>query len=272
MIFRRLSAALAVLALFSCLPVRVSAADDADAAALLSKHRAFVGWQLGDDSIRTLRIRASYSNADGKKAYAFTELHRGLIDRTTTADLRHDGILRDDGFTGNIFWQSDENGFTTPELGESAKFELAWDVLFGEATTELTGVTRGSQDVDGKTTQIVRVTMKNGEVIDLYEDPATGAYVQAVISPDGQRTATVHILAYADALPGKKIISSYRIGKSRYTTTDTKIEANVPIADADFHPPVPRATWTFANAAPFPLKATDKRFIVDASDNGGRSW
>jgi predicted aspartyl protease len=268
MIFRRLSAAIAVVALLSCLPQRGYAADDADAAALLAKHHAYVGWQLGDGSIQSLRIKATYANAEGKKAYTFTELHRGLIDRTTNVDLRHEGILTDDGFTGSLFWRSDENGFTTPQLGESAKFELAWRVLFSEATTELPGVARGPQDVDGKTTQVVRVTMKNGESIDLYEDPATGAYVQAVISPEGQRTATVHILAYADALPGKKIISSYRIGKSRYTTADTKIEANVTIADADFHPPAPRATWTFANPAPFPLKATDKRFIVDAKVNG----
>jgi hypothetical protein len=266
--FHRFSAAIATVALLSCLPLRGYAADGTDATALLAKHRAYVGWQLGDGSIQTLRINATYANADGKKAFTFTELHHGLIDRTTTADLRHDGILSDDGFTGNIFWQSDENGFTTPQLGETAKFELAWDALFSEATTELPGVVRGAQDVDGKSTQIVRVTMTNGEAIDLYEDPDSGAYVQAVISPEGQRSATIHILSYADAMPGKKIIGSYRLGKSRYTTTDTKIEANVPIPDAEFHPPTPRATWTFASAAPFPMKATDKRLIVDAKVNG----
>jgi predicted aspartyl protease len=47
-----------------------------------------------------------------------------------------------------------------------------------------------------------------------------------------------------------------------------KIEPNVPVADADLHPPAPRATWAFTNPQPFAFKTTDTRFIVDAKING----
>jgi hypothetical protein len=268
MTLRRHGAALAAGALFACLPFPARADGDADAQALLAKHKAFVGWQLGDGTIKTLRVRGSTTDADGKTSSTFTDTSVGLIDRTTTVDVRHADLERDEGFTGNVFWQSDENGFTTPQLGGAAKTQLAYNALLYEATTELPATSRGPATVDGKPVQIVRVAMKTGTAIDLYVDPATGAYVQAVIDPEGTRTITVHVLAYADLLPGKKILSSYRVGTSKYTTTYSKIEPNVPVSDADLHPPAPRATWTFANPAPFKLKTTDTRFIVDAKVNG----
>lgn len=244
-----------------------SSADD-DPQALLAKHKAFVGWQLGDGTFKTLRLTGKDVNAQGKTLYTLTELHAGLLYRSTYADVKRAGLSSDEGFTGNIFWQSNENGFTTPMLGDGAKMAMAIDALFSEGTTQLHGIARGSATVDGKATQIVRVSLPSGYAIDLYVDPATGAYVQAVIAPDGPYTVTIHILNYIDAAPGKKIIGTFRHNRSTTTWSYDKVETNVAISDEELHPPQPRATWSFTNPQPFPFTVTDKRFIVDAKVNG----
>jgi hypothetical protein len=239
-----------------------------DAQALLAKHKAFVGWQLGDDSLKTFRLTGAHIDAQGKTLSTFTQSRVGLIYRTTYVSMKQHGITSDEGFTGNIVWQSNENGFTTPMFGDGAKLALAEDVLLVEGTTELPGTSRGSSTVDGKPVEIVRVVLPAGDAIDLYIDPTTGAYVQAVIDPDGARTETIHILSYIQAAPGKKIIGSYRYGNASSTWSYKTVEPNVALSNDALHPPQPRATWSFANALPFPFTVTDKRFIVDAKVNG----
>jgi len=240
--------------------------DDPGAQALLAKHRAFVGWHLGDGAFASLRVSGRATNARGERTSTFTTASRGLAYRTTLVSANHQGIQNDAGFTGNIFWQSNANGFTTPMLGDPAKTSLAEDVLFNEATTDLPATSRGSAPIDGKTAQIVRVTLKDVP-IDLYVDPETGAYFEAVIDPEGSQTETIHILGYIDAGSGKRLIGSYRYGRGE-TWTVTKVEANAAVTDADLHPPAPRATWAFSNPQPFGFTVTDMRFIVNAKVNG----
>jgi hypothetical protein len=116
------------------------------------------------------------------------------------------------------------------------------------------------------------VTVPNGDAIDLYENPETGAYVKAVVDPKGDYEATIHVLSYVDGLPGKKIIGSYRYGTDSGSYTFTKIEPNVAISDADLHPPAPTATWSFVNPNPFPIHISSTRIFVDATINGIRGF
>ncbi len=247
--------------------VPASAVEDAGAQGLLAKHRAFVGWQLGDGTLSSMRLTGRAVNTKGETTASFSTVSEGLVYRTTFSQSSRAGLQRDEGFTGNIFWQSNVNGFTTPAFGDPAKAALAEDLLFNEALSGLTGTLRGSANVDGKATQIVRVTLKDDYPIDLYVDPDSGAFVQAVIDPDGSSTETIHVLGYTEALPGKKIIGSYRYGRGS-TWTVAKIDANPAVTNDDLHPPPPRATWAFSNPAPFGFKVTDTRFIVDAKING----
>ena len=235
-------------------------------ATLLAQHRAYVGWQLGDGSVTSLVLDRSYTNDKGK-------VTQSVIERRLELAYRRDYITKSDrhsssGFTGHIFWTTSDNGFTVPLLGKDAKYELAIDALFMEATTELPAALQGSTQIDGKSVSIVRLTMMGGERIDVYEDPQTGAYLRAVVDPGGPDETTVNIASYMTIAPGKRFIGTWSFGDDKGSYHYTNVALNVPVTDDALHPPAPTATWTFGNSAPFPIRVTDSRIYVDAKVNG----
>jgi hypothetical protein len=266
---RALCVAVAVASLSLTAPARAPATADADVQTLLSKHRAFVGWQLGDGSFRTIRLTRVRSGADGQTTQRATEYRIGIVYRNSDVFPKKADTVEETGFTGNIFWSSNENGFTTPLYGALAKYRLSYALLMNEGTAALRGVMGAPVSVDGKLLASVRLEVPHADPIEVDIDPTSGAYVKAVIDPDGDYQTTVRILSYADVLPGKKMIRTFRFGDdSREAYTYTKIEPNVPISNADLHPPPPRASWTFSNPQPFAISVTSKRALVDATVNG----
>jgi hypothetical protein len=241
---------------------------DPQALALLAKHRAFVGWQFGDGTFQTMRITGNVTDEKGKPTQTFVLLSEGLLYNDGFTELKRNGVIERDGFTGNLFWESNYNGFTTPVYGDYAKFLASVTILRNEGTTELPATYRGTKTIEGKQTGIVRVTLKNGDPIDLYVDPDTGAYVQATVDPDGAYEETYHFRAYQDVVPGKKMVSSLTTGDDKPVTTFTRFEPNVPVTAEDLHPPAPIASWTFGNGTPFPFTMTHDRMLVDATING----
>jgi hypothetical protein len=241
---------------------------DAQAQQLLQKHRDYAGWQLGDGTFRTMRISGTVTNKKGDKIEDVSLISAGLAFHETRTKIDQDDITTHSGFTGSVFWQCYTSGFTTPLYGEGAKDLAAYTMLMQEGTSGLPGSFRGHKTVDGKDVGIVRVTMQNGDPIDLYVDPSTGAYVQAVIDPDGAYDTTYHIVSYADAAPGKKMIGSYRVDQSDNLHTNVKFEPNVSVTADDLHPPKPTATWSFSSDQPVPIRLTHDRILVDATVNG----
>ena len=266
---RRLLGLALVAGLFSLLaPPRVLA-QDSSAEALLAKHRAFVGWQLDDGTFKTLRLTRHSVNADGKITEQTTESRVGIVYRNTYRYPVRPGIVEDSGYTGNVFWSSGENGFTTPVYGELAKFLLSYALLFNEGTTALKGVARGTVTVAGKEVETLRLDVPHADPIDVDVDPNTGAYVRAIIDPEGDYETTVQILSYSEIRPGKRLIGSFRVGDgSGGNDAYTKIEPNVAVSDSDLHPPPARASWSFVNPKPFPIVVTPTRVLVDATVNG----
>jgi hypothetical protein len=242
--------------------------QDAKAAALLAKHRAYVGWQFGDGTFTTMRITGSVTDDKGVTTDKVVTLFAGLLYHATYTMLQRDNLTEHSGFTGKVFWYSSINGFTTPVYGDYAKYLASFTVLQQEGTTELPAAFIGEKTVEGKTVDIVRVSLVNGDPIDCYIDPQTGAYVQATIDPDGSYETTIHILSYHDAAPGKKMIGSYRYADEKIVRTNQTFEPNVAVTTEDFHPPAPTAYWTFANDDPYPIKLTADRILVDAAVNG----
>lgn len=242
-----------------------------DAQALLAKHKAFAGWQLGDGSIKSLVLDGdmTYQKDGASKTYATVkELLSGLAHRTTM-DTEDGG--RDFGFTGRTFWETNANGFTHPVLGDPLKVNISEDMLFNEAISEMTGTVKGNSTVDGTACTIVQVQTQASFPLNVCIDD-TGSVKQAVIDPGGAYEETIEVLAYADALPGKKIISKWHFAGSKYTHEWTKIKANPFVSEAALHPPLQTATWTFASGQAFPIEFknndTNRAIYVTASFNG----
>jgi hypothetical protein len=252
-------------------PAAVRAAEvraDPAAQALLQKHRDYVGWQFGDGTFRSMRISGSVADDKGKKIHDVTAAFLGPAFRETVTRLDQDGTTADRGFTGSIFWQSFTSGFTIPIYGEAAKSMAAYTMLLLEGTSGLNGLSKGPRTMDGKSVQLVRVSMEHVDPIDLYIDPGTGAYVAATIDPDGASEETYHIVSYADVMPGKKAIGSYRIGDSKHLYTNEHFEPNAEITPEELHPPKTTASWSFASTEPVPIRLTHDRILVDATVNG----
>jgi predicted aspartyl protease len=256
-------------AAFAAIPLRAHA-DDAQS--LLAKHKAFVGWQLGDGTIDSLILQGTmtYQKDGAAKTYGtIKELHNGLAHRTTI-DSEDGGS--DYGFTGRVFWETNENGFTHPIVGDPQKTSITEDLLFNEAISEMTGSVKGSATVDGTPCTFVQVQTQASMPLNVCID-ATGAVKQAVIDPGGSYEETINVLAYADVLPGKKMISKWQFGGSKYTHEWTKMKANAFVSDDSLHPPAQTATWKF-DGQPFPIQFKngdrDKGFYVDAVFDGVR--
>jgi predicted aspartyl protease len=180
---------------------------------------------------------------------------------------------RDFGFTGRLFWETNENGFTHPLVGDPQKIAITEDMLFSEALSEMTGTVKGTSTIDGAACTIVQVSTQASFPMNVCIDDS-GAVKQAVIDPGGSYEETVDVLAYANAMPGKKIISQWRFEGSKYTHQWTKIKANVFVSDDALHPPAQTATWTFAGGQPFPIEFknndNNRAIYITASFNGVR--
>lgn len=261
---RVLTAALAAaFTVALCAPAR---ADDADSVSLLAKHRAFAGWQFGDGTFNSMQLSGHLASGD-RTLERFTTVQLGGLYRTTFLS-QSTGLTTANGFTGNVFWWSDENGFTRPDYSDYRKFSVSEYVLLNEGTTLLTGDSRGPGMVGSATYPIVRVTPPNGDSIDLYIDAATGAYVRAVIDPGGKDETRYDIASYSEILPGKRYVQKYSVDGSSESYVFDKIQPNAPVTADDLHPPAAQAAWTFANHNPFHVDVKGHAIFVNASVNG----
>ena len=150
-----------------------------------------------------------------------------------------------------------------PIFGEAAKVMALTTMLLQEGTTGLPGTFQGNKNVDGKQYPVVRVTMVFGDPIDLYIDPTTGAYVKAVIDPDGSQRNDVSHRSYSEALyPAKRW--SHRIASTIATmsTQNKKFEPNTDVTNEELHPPQATASWTFSSDQPVPITMTHDRILV----------
>ncbi len=249
---RLLSAFLA--AAFAIAPVAVRADDTA--ASLLAKHKAFAGWEAGDGTLGTLSFTGdmTYQENGATKTYSTERgLRSNLAYRFSSTQTEH-GTTSDAGFTGRVFWESNRNGFTHPIVGDAEKSAISEELVFNEGLSELPGAIKGNDTVNGVACTVVQVKADASFPVNACIDPQTGAVKRAVIDPGGSYETTFDVLGYTDVKPGKKVISSWRYKQSKYTHRWTKIVADVPVSDAQIHPPAQTATWTFGNGEPFPIQ------------------
>ena len=128
---RRFLATAAAFGLCAALvPARQALAAD-DAAALLAKHQAYVGWHVGDGQVQTLRAEGTMTYPK-KPATKVVILRYGIAYRERSFDDH--GLEDDQGFTGTTSWLAGPNGFTIRPVGEVARYLFDRDALFGERT------------------------------------------------------------------------------------------------------------------------------------------
>ncbi len=249
------------------LPAR---ADD-DATALLAKHKAYVGWELGDGSIKTLEKKGAIARRgkDGARVdtYSTHEADIGILYRLDETSVKA-GSGFSQGFNGNKFWYASSNGFVVPNVGESRGDILAQRVVFAEATTKLQGTVVRHDTIDGTPVTVVRELLPSKIPLDLFVDPQTGAYKKYVYDPEGASPTKVDIDAYADALGGKKVVSTWHYEDSPNTHYYDTITANQTFPDSALSPPAPTAKWTFATGKSIPLEVTPQAIYVLATFNG----
>ena len=250
-----------------CLPLLAVAGDPPnEAAALIAKHQAYVGWHAGDGVVKTLR-KVGELRRDGKMQRTLRYELLGVAHRWTSVDKNE--LQSSSGFTGSVYWTSNENGFTVRPVGEVARYLYDDDVIDGELTEMLSPAMHGRATVDGTELPVVRLTGSIGFPIDVAIDPATGAFKRVVIDPDGKYETTINGIEYKETA-GKRFVSSFRYGDSKSTYAFATIEPNAAITPDDLHPPKQTATWTFGQgSAPVELtQDTFPRVLVDASVNG----
>jgi hypothetical protein len=239
-----------------------------DAAALLAKHAAYVGWHAGDGVVKTLRATGE-ATRDGKRRGTMLSLRYGVAYRDTF--VSENGVQYDDGFTGNVSWTSNANGFTVRPVGNVVKSQFDVDALFGEytATPTFTPTFVKTEKVGGVDCAVLRLTSQVGFPLDVYVDPATGAYRRAVVDPDGAYEDSIEGLEYT-LVDGKRFLSAWHHGTSKTRYAYSSITPNATMAPDDLRPPKQTATWTFGDAAAA-IEYVDyngPRMYVDLTVNG----
>ena len=238
-----------------------------DAADLLAKHIAFMGWRFGSPDFANITYVQTRTQADGKPYYRTVTKRIGTVYRSDHHDIKAN-TDSSDGFTGRIFWYSNENGMTVPIIGTTAKINLSHDLFFSEAVENLPWTISGERRIWNRLYKIVSVRPDSAENMDLLVDPETGAYGGVIIDPKGNNEETIRILSYADAAPGRNFVKTWQFDGSKNTHTISDIALSAAVTNDALHPQAPVAIWRFDNPAPFAIKMTDSRFIVKAEVNG----
>lgn len=257
---------LLVGAIFALTSLPAFAADDA--AALMAKHAAFVGWHAGDGVVKTLK-ETGEATREGKTLGKLAKLRYGIAFRDTYVNAA--GEQWDDGFTGNVSWTSNTNGFTVRPVGDVVRKQFDVDALFGETTTStaFTAVIVRNEKVDGIECVVVRLASQIGFPLEVYVEPATGAYQRVVVDPGGPYEDSFEGLGYT-LVDGKRFLSAYHHGKSKTRFTYNSIVPNAPIAPDELRPPKQTAIWTFGEA-PAAVEYNDvhgPRLYIDVVVNG----
>ncbi len=237
-----------------------------DPAALIAKHKAYVGWALGDGTLKSARVtvQAAVTSPEptpkpgatpdplGEANAQSVVVRRELLYRESTTAY---GVeVRSEGFTGSVFWRANINGNTVTRRGRDARRGLTEDVIDAEGFGEVPASARPDAPFDKKTAAVVRIDPKTGVPADLYFDRDSGALLGYTIQPDvALERQTVHVAEYAEFAPGKRYVSAWRFGDATRVYRVTKFEPNADVSDADLHPPTPRATWTFGEPRSMPI-------------------
>ncbi len=236
-----------------------------DTASLLARHKAFTGWQFNDDQTHFLQMTDTVTN--GTEIVKTQEIKRiGALFRADTHEVKS-AVNWSTGFTGNLFWYSDENGFTVPIVGGTARARLAEDLFFVDGYAQMPWTSARTEQRWNATYNVVHLQAPSAAAVDLYVDPASGQYGGIVIDPKGDHEKTIHVLDY-QTQNEKRFVGRWQVDGEKSIHGASNIRLGAPLTGDDLHPPRPAAHWDFTNATPFKIRLTSDRIIVTARVNG----
>jgi hypothetical protein len=196
------SCAFALAAALLATVTEPAAADDA--AGLLAKHRAFVGWQYDDGGLKSFKLDGertlgSQRLAGDAAVYVGTRYRRTLIrgDRSTA-----------EGYDGTRFWVANENGFVVPRAGDAVRASISYTDVVLERLGGLRGRVVGMQILDGAPTSIVA----NAPVADTELAPPVGGarwtFGTAAPLPIDVAQERIYVHATVNGVKGKFIFDT----------------------------------------------------------------
>ncbi len=245
------------------LTCRAGAASDGSAW-FKNLHRSYTGFAFGDGTIKTISYDMTWIGPKGKIIES-DHLTRDALAYRDDAHYVKENTNDSAGFTGSVFWYSDENGFPTKLIGNEVSTRYATDLVETDAITAVPWNYRKDVTESGATLAVVRATLSTGISIDLYIDRATGAYKRVVIDPEGAYQTTLRDITYGEVGPGLKFMSGW---KSHDDAASAKnFVLNPIVSDSDLRPPAQTAKWTFGTQ-PMPIDQTHKRIVIHATVDG----
>jgi hypothetical protein len=235
-----------------------------DSAALLLKHKAFVGWDGSNPAVSSWHMRGTRTHNGATDAYE--EFRRGAVFRDRLATPG--GVSDEIGFTGAYVWHADENHFWQVVRGREAQAAIEWSLVRAELVNQFPAQLAGQADVRGTHCDVLRVQPKGLVAMDVYEDPQTGAFLRVVVAPGALGQTQFDDITYGgDA--GAKTIQSWTQSDGRYTLSDV---ARSTVATTDLLASPSTAQWTYSDTpSPLTLSALDlneRQILVQASVNG----
>ncbi|HEY4442431.1 MAG TPA: aspartyl protease family protein [Candidatus Elarobacter sp.] len=259
MLFTAVAAAFAVLVF-----APPAGAADSGAAALMARHRAYVGFSGMDGSVRSLRVLGQITR-EGNPVGRFATYRRGALERHL-GDGRSTREQR--GFDGTAFWSANGNGFTVNTVGEPVKILISETLLFDERLDSAAAAFVGDETVDGVKAARLHLVPEVGWPIDVWVDRESGAFRRAVIDPGGIYEEDIHIDKYVEIGDGKRIIGAWRYGAGARLYTVTSATANTVLSSTELERPRQTASWSFGSGAPVPFKIISDSIVFEASVNG----
>ncbi len=238
-----------------------------DASTMLAKHRAFVGWEFGNGSLPPMQFdRTMTDTTTGAIVQRAHEVREGMLYRRDYSGEGFDGTST--GFTGNVVWEANRNGFPTPFVGISARLYISLDAIFTDSLSTYPSALRANATLDGASYPVLRIVVPQGFTIDAYVDPATGAYKGFIMDPDGKNRQVVHVRSYMNIGAGKRYIGSWSFDVNPYVYTYTSAKALPGVDPSTFTPSPSQAKWRFTNPHPFGITVGNGRMLIDATVNG----
>jgi len=243
-----------------------SVADDAradgsiDPLDVFAKHATAVGYSLADGRAKPYVLEAAFADKDtGKTSTLRREQAGAYFVVAQTSNSRSSRY----GFDGHGFWNQNENGNVTYEIGYERQYDIAWAVIEAEAF----GADLAPELVDQSGDDyVIRIHPPNAAPADVYFNKKTYLIDRAVVSPGfaPQRRD------YSDYEHHGPATVAMTWSSSDHSAKVTKFQWDAPLPASDFDRPAQRTYATFPASGSVVVPFDDKNDSItfNASING----